>query len=65
MSILYEEENVILRISTYTRAIQQAYCKIITTAPKTFCEPKQTFDIKDPSVPGILHDLYSQIIVAY
>ena len=50
MSIIYEEENVILRISTYTSAIQKAYCVIDAHAPNPFCETKQTFDIKGPGI---------------
>ena len=50
MNIIYYEEQVILRVSTYTSSLQNAYCLIDAETTKTFCESKQTFEINGPGI---------------
>ena len=54
IKITYEEGKVILRVSTFTNAIQKAYCLISPeNAQNTFCETTQSFDVKGPGIPVI------------
>ena len=55
MSIIYKEEKVILRISTYASSLQNSYCEFEADTTKTFCERKQTFKI---NVPGMKKNIF-------
>ena len=58
MSIIYKEEKVILRISTYASSLQNSYCEFEAESTKTFCERKQTFKI---NVPGMKKIFFTNI----
>ena len=57
-NMIYKEEKVILRFSTYESSMQNAYCLIDAETTKTFCESKQTFEIKPPGKKKLRFENY-------
>ena len=50
INMVYKEEKVTLRVSTFTSTLQNTYCLIDAETTKTFCERKQTFEINAPGM---------------